>query len=326
MSISRRTFTTAMLGGAAFGVSRAFADTQVLPNRPIRLIVPAAPGGVTDLVGRAIASFMGNDLKQSFVVENRPGAGMAIGATAVAHAAPDGTSLILLSSSPLVLNPLIYKTLQYDPAKDFRYLSVIADAPYILLVRKSMPVTNVAELVKYAQTKNLTYGSAGVGSINHVTGEMFNYFAGLKLVHVPYTGSSPALTALLSGQIDVYFGEISTFLPYVQNGDFRALAVPSASRLSALPDVPTMIQSGYPNFIANSWFVVAAPAKIPEDIASALKASADKANDDAGFTATLQKVGLFPQKTRSTSEIDKMREQDLARWTPIIKAQKISIE
>jgi tripartite-type tricarboxylate transporter receptor subunit TctC len=323
MNISRRS----VLLAAGACCLPSITEASPLPDRTIKIVVPVSPGGIVDFLGRATAQFLAKDLKKTFIIENRAGAGMGIGATAVARSTPDGTTFIMMSSSPLVLNPHIYKNLQYDPQSDFRLLSIVADSPFILLVKKSSPATTVAELVSFAKSgKTLTFGSAGVGSITHVTAEMLKVHAKIDSTHVPFSGSNPALTALLGEQIDFYFGETSTFLPYVKNGDLRALAVTSSDRLELLPDIPTMIESGYPNFISGSWFVIAAPSRISPDIALALKSSADRAIVDPEFRALLLKSGLLPQQPRSYEEIDQMRKDGVERWRPIIAAQKIAIE
>jgi tripartite-type tricarboxylate transporter receptor subunit TctC len=224
------------------------------PTRPIKVVVPYPPGGPTDILGRVVADFLGKDLKQATLVENRPGAQGAIGAEMVARADPDGYTLLVAAGSIIVLNPLLCRKLSYDPARDFRMLALMTDFPVVMEVHPSVPAKTVAEFVAYArQNPGLNFGSAGTGGTIHLAGEMFKRIAGIEMTHVPYKGAAPALTDLLAGNIQVTFDSVSTALPPVRSGMLRALGVNSAQRLSDLPDLPTIAESGYPDYLVSVW-------------------------------------------------------------------------
>jgi tripartite-type tricarboxylate transporter receptor subunit TctC len=298
------------------------------PARAIKLIVPYAAGGPTDVLGRMVGDYLGRDLKQTVVVENKGGAQGAIGAEAAARSEPDGYTLLFTAASLFVLNPLLYKKLPYDPVRDLRMLAVITDLPVIMEVHLSVPAKTVAEFVAYARQNpgKLNFGSAGTGGTIHLAGEMFKQMAGVDMVHVAYKGAGPALTDLLSGNIQLMFDTVGTALPPVKGGLLRALAVSSAQRIPDLPDVPTMAESGYPDYAVSVWYGVSAPFKLPDDIARKISASLDKALSDDVFRASLDKVGFSPLRPKSQAEIDKFVATDRARWADVIKALNISLD
>jgi len=298
------------------------------PVRPIKLIVPYAAGGPTDVLGRMVGEYLSRDLKQAVVVENKAGAQGAIGAEAAARSEPDGYTLFFTAASIFVLNPLLYKKLPYDPIKDFRLLALVTDLPVVMEVHPSVPAKTVAEFVAYAKQNpgKLNFGSAGTGGTIHLAGEMFKQMAGVDMVHVAYKGAGPALTDLISGNIQLMFDTLGTALPPVKGGLLRPLAVSSAQRIPDLPDVPTMAESGYPEYGVSVWYGVSAPAKLPDDIAQKITASLNKALTDDAFRASLDKVGFPPLRPKSQAEIDKFVETDRARWAGVIKALNISLD
>jgi tripartite-type tricarboxylate transporter receptor subunit TctC len=298
------------------------------PTRAIKLIVPYAAGGPTDVLGRMVGDYLGRDLKQTVVVENKAGAQGAIGAEAAARSEPDGYTLFFTAASLFVLNPQLYKKLPYDPDKDFRMLAVITDLPVLMEVHPSVPAKTVAEFVAYAKQNpgKLNFGSAGTGGTTHLAGEMFKQMAGVDMVHVAYKGAGPALTDLLSGNIQLMFDTLGTALPPVKGGLLRPLAVSSAQRITELPDVPTMAESGYPDYAVSVWYGVAAPSKVPDDVMQKLKASLDRALSDDTFRASLDKVGFTPLRPKSQAEIDKFVTTDRARWAAVIKTLNISLD
>ncbi|WFU52969.1 tripartite tricarboxylate transporter substrate binding protein [Bradyrhizobium pachyrhizi] len=304
------------------------ARTADYPTRPIKLVVPYAAGGPTDVLGRIVGEYLGRDLKQVVVVENKAGAQGAIGAEAVARSDPDGYTLFVTAASIFVLNPLLYKKLPYDPTRDFRLLSVITDAPMIMEVHPSVPAKTIAEFVAYAKKNpgKLNFGSAGTGGTVHLAGEMFKQMAGVEMAHVPYKGAGPALTDLLSGNIQLMFDTLGTALPPVKSGMLRALGVSSTERITDLPDLPTIAESGYPDYAVSVWYGIAAPSKVPDDIADKIKASLDRALNDEAFRASLLKIGFPPLRAKSLAEIDKFVNTDRARWAGVVKALNISLD
>lgn len=298
------------------------------PARPIRLIVPYAAGGPTDVLGRVVGEYLGRDLKQVVVIENKAGAQGAIGAEAAARSDPDGYTLFVTAASIFVLNPLFYKKLPYDPAKDFRMLAVITDSPMVMEVHPSVPANTVAEFVAYAKQNpgKLNFGSAGTGGTVHLAGEIFKQMAGVDLVHVPYKGAGPALTDLLSGNIQLMFDTLGTALPPVKSGMLRALGVSSTERVPDLPDVPTIAESGYPDYAVSVWYGIAAPSNVPDDVADKLKASLDRALNDEAFRASLVKIGFPPLRPKSRAELDTFVNAGRARWAQVVKALNISLD
>jgi tripartite-type tricarboxylate transporter receptor subunit TctC len=316
----------------SFAIAMASMATDVCaaeyPVRPIKLVVPYAAGGPTDVLGRLVADFLGRDLKQAMIVENKAGAQGAIGAEAVARSEPDGYTLFVSAASIIVLNPMLYKKLPYDPVKDFRMLALVTDLPVVMEIHPSVPAKTVAEFVAYAKQNpgKLNFGSAGTGGTIHLAGEMFKQMAGVEMTHVPYKGAGPALTDLLSGNIQVMFDSLSTALPPVKSGLLRPLGVSSAQRSPDLPDVPTIAESGYPDYVVSVWYGIAAPAKLPDDIAGKISASLDRALNDDAFRASLEKIGFPVFRPRSPAAIAEFIDADRARWSKVIKAQNITLD
>lgn len=298
------------------------------PSRPIRLVVPYAAGGPTDVLARLVGNYLGSDLKQTVVVENKPGAQGAIAADAVARSDPDGYTLFVTAASIMVLNPLLYKKLPYDAQKDLRMLTIVTDLPVVLEVNPSVPANTVQEFVAYAKANpgKLNFGSAGTGGTIHLAGEMFKQITGVEMTHVPYKGAGPALTDLLSGNIQVMFDTLSTALPPVRSGMLRPLGVSSATRSPDLPDVPTVVESGYPDYQVGVWFGLAGPSKLPEDVVQKVMASMDRALNDPAFRAALEKIGFPVLRPKTVAEIDQFVDADRVRWSKVIKAQNISLD
>jgi tripartite-type tricarboxylate transporter receptor subunit TctC len=317
---------------SCFAFAAALVATNVraaeYPVRPIKLVVPYAAGGPTDVLGRLVADFLGRDLKQATIVENKAGAQGAIGAEAVARAEPDGYTLFVSAASIIVLNPMLYKKLSYDPVKDFRMLALVTDLPVVMEIHPSVPAKTVAEFVAYAKQNpgKLNFGSAGTGGTIHLAGEMFKQIAGVDMIHVPYKGAGPALTDLLSGNIQVMFDTQSTALPPIKSGLTRALGVSSEQRSPDLPDVPTIAESGYPDYRVSVWYGISAPAKLPDEIAQKISASLDKALNDDTFRASLERIGFPVFRPRSAAAIKQFIDADRARWSGVIKAMNITLD
>jgi tripartite-type tricarboxylate transporter receptor subunit TctC len=264
---------TRLLALLALCCSSALAQTY--PSKPITLIIPFPPGGSTDIVGRIAADGMARELGQPIVIDNRGGAGGAIGAKAIAEAAPDGYTLGVATVSTHVVNPIVQKDLRYDPLTSFTLLSQIAVVPDVLEIHPSVPARDIAQFIEYARRNpgKLNYGMPGVGSLGHLRGEMFKYFAKVDLTPVPYRGVGPALNDALAGQVQVLFDNLPSSLPHIQSGKLRPLLVASEKRVPALPDIPTYAEAGFPLVNDPSWFGLIAPARLPPDIGSRVHAA-----------------------------------------------------
>src|SRR3954467_3446447 len=328
--MTSRTSSALIFAVAVFAVFAAAAQAAAaeFPSRPIKLVVPYAAGGPTDVLGRLVGEYLGRDLKQPVIVENKAGAQGAIGAEAVARSEPDGYTLFVTAASIIVLNPMLYRKLAYDPVRDFRMLALVTDLPVVMEVHPSVPAKTVAEFVAFAKQNpgKLNFGSAGTGGTIHLAGEMFKQVAGVDMIHVPYKGASPALTDLLAGNIQVMFDTLSTALPPVKSGLLRPLGVSSSERSPDLPDVPTIAESGYPDYRVSVWYGIAVPARVPDEISRKISASLDRALNDDAFRASLEKIGFPVFRPRSAAAIAEFIEADRARWSKVIKAQNISLD
>jgi tripartite-type tricarboxylate transporter receptor subunit TctC len=298
------------------------------PTHPIKLVIPYAAGGPTDIFGRVVAEYLGKDLKQAVFVENKPGAQGAIAAEMVARAEPDGYTLFGTSGSVIVLNPLLYKKLSYDPVRDFRMLALVTEVPVVLCINPSVPAKTVAEFVAYAKQNpgKLNFGSSGTGSFTHLAGEMFKQMAGIEMTHVAYKGAAPALTDVISGNIQLMFESVSTSLPPIQSGMLRPLGIAAAQRHPGLPDVPTIAESGYPEYFVSVWNGVAVPSRLPDDVARILTDSLDRVMNDPAFRASLEKVGYTALRPRSASAIAEFMDAERARWAKVVNAQNITLD
>ena len=310
------------------GDALAQSSRTDFPNRPLRYIVPFPPGGSTDIVARIVAPALGEELGKQVVIDNRGGAGGTLGAEIAAHATPDGYTIFACNIASLAVSPALYKKLAYDPERDFMMLALITALPVVMEVHPSIPAKTAAEFVAYAKQNpgKLNFGSAGTGGTIHLAGEMFKQIAGIDMIHVPYKGAGPALTDLLSGNIQVMFDTLSTALPPVKAGLLRPLGVSSGERSPDLPDVPTIAESGYPDYRVSVWYGIAAPAKLPDDVSQKISASLDRALNDDAFRASLEKIGFPVFRPRSPAEITAFIDADRARWSNVIKAQNISLD
>jgi len=255
----------------------AFAQGNY-PTRPIRLVVPFPAAGTTDILARAVAQHLSVVFGQQVVVDNRPGAGGNIGSDLVAKAAPDGYTLLMGTVGTHAINPSLYSRMPYDAVKDFSPVILVAGVPNVLEVNPSLPVKSVQELIAYAKTNpgKLNFASSGSGTSIHLSGELFKTMTGVQMTHVPYKGSAPALTDLVGGQVQLMFDNLPSSIAFIKAGKLRALAVTTLTRSSALPDVPTIAESGVPGFDASSWFGVLAPAGTPHEVVAKLNAEIAK--------------------------------------------------
>ncbi len=304
-----------------------YAQSPGFPNRPLRYINPNAAGLAADIVARAFAARMSENLGQTVFVDNRPGAGSTLGAMEGAKAAPDGYTMTQTSSPLFAVVPQLYTKLSFDPVKDFRSLIVLASFQNVLVVNPSLPVRSVSELIALArkEPKRLTYGSTGNGTTTHLSGELFKQLTGVEMVHVPYRSGANALTDLLSGQTQLMFSNAATVLPHIKTGGLRALAVTSNAREAALPDVPTMIETGLKDYQAVGWHSVSVPAATPQAVVDVLSAAAIKAVNDPAFRKTMVDNG-FVVVGGTPEQMDRMRGEEIARWGPVVKSTGVKID
>jgi tripartite-type tricarboxylate transporter receptor subunit TctC len=305
----------------------AGANAQTYPSKSIRMVVPFPPGGTTDILARTIGQKMAEDWGQPVVIDNRPGAGGNIGSDLVAKAPPDGYTLLMGTISTHAINPSLYKKLPFDPARDFAPISRVGTLPNILIVHPSVPVKSVKELIELAKSKpgDLNFASSGVGTSLHLSGELFNSMAGVKLVHIPYKGSSPALADLLGGQVKIMFDNLPSALPHVKAGKLKPLAVTSTKRVAVLPEVPTVSESGLPGFEVTSWFAVYAPAKTPKDIVTKLNGEIVKILRSADVKDKLAQLGVDAAPT-TPEELATFAKAETEKWGKVVKATGASAD
>ena len=274
-----KTQAAAIVCIAALAGSGASAVGQSYPVKPVRIVVPQAPGAQSDLFARLLGQKLGEGLGQSVIADPRPGAGGAIGAELAARAAPDGHTLLMGTNSTHGSNPALYAKLPYDPVKDFAPIALTVGTPYILAVHPSLPVTTLKQLIVFAKAKpgQLNYASAGNGSTHHLCGELLKSMAAIDIVHVPYKGGPPATMAVLAGEMSMHFSSVSALQPHIRSSKLKALGVTTTARSSVLPDSPTMSEAGLPGFEMLSWFGLLAPAGTPRAIISRLNAETVKA-------------------------------------------------
>jgi tripartite-type tricarboxylate transporter receptor subunit TctC len=307
-----------LVSGAAFA--------QAYPTRPVKLIVPFAPGGFTDVVARILGQKLSVAMGQQFVIENKAGAGSTIGTDFVAKAAPDGYTLVMVSTTH-VISPSIYKNMPYDPIKSFTVISKLVDSPYVLLVNPKLPARNVQELVTLAKAApdTIHYASSGNGSSQHLMGGLFASMTGAPLKHVPYRGSGAAATDLVAGVVESSFAGVPNALSQVPQGRLRALAVTTTKRIPQLPDVPTMQEAGVPGYEASVWLALLAPAGTPKDIVVRLNSEVAKVMSAPDTQKALYDAGVEPTPSTPEAMADYMA-KDMTRWAKVIKDTGIKLE
>jgi tripartite-type tricarboxylate transporter receptor subunit TctC len=313
---------------ATFAASLSLATTawaQAYPARPVRVVVPVAPGGANDVTARLIGQWLSERLGQQFVIENRPGAGTNIGTEAVIRAPADGYTL-LIAGSNAAINATVFRSLNFNFIRDTAPIGSIVRLPQLMQVNPSLPARSVPEFVAYAKANpgKIAMGSGGIGSPAHVVGEYFKLMTGTDLTHVPYRGAAPAVTDLLAGQIQVAFTELATSLGHVRSGSLRALAVTTAARSEALPDVPTLAEF-VPGFEASQWIGLVAPKGTPSAIVEKLNAEINAALGDAKMKARFADLGgmVLPG---SPADYDKLIRDDTGKWAKVIQAANIKLD
>ncbi len=311
----------------SMGVAALASQAQTWPEKTVTFVVPFPPGGSTDQVARALAPVMGEKLKQSFIIENRAGATGTIGATFVKRAPADGYTFLVTSLGPLVIVPHLLKNLQYEPLKDFDPITVAVASPNVLVVPTNSPHKSVADVIAYekANPGKMTFASAGNGSSDHLTAELFWQQTGTKGIHVPYKGGSPAHTDLMGSQVDASFQNVNSVLQYIKGGRMRALAVTSSKRSPVLPDVPTLAEAGVKGVEVTSWQAVVAPKGMPPAVREKAAASFVEALNDPRVKDQFTAIGFELIANTPAQFATFMRNED-ARWKKVIETGKITIE
>ena len=305
--------------------SNAMAD--VYTSKPIRLIVPFPPGGPTDIVARPLAVLLGDRLKEQIIIENKGGAGGSIGADLVAKSAPDGYTLFVGTVGTNAINGSLYKQLPYDMTRDFTPIALVATAPVVIVVNSSDRIKTLAELISEARAKpdSIAYGTAGNGTPGHLTAALFESTAQIKLKHIPYKGSAPAVTDLIGNQIPLVFDPIQSVLPHITSGKLRALAVTSKMRSPLLPNVPTVAELGYPQFESTAWWALFGPAKLPEAITKKLIVDTEKVAQSAVFKERLGNLGVQPN-TDFKESLANFQTSEIAKWARVVRDSGATID
>ncbi|WP_455287207.1 tripartite tricarboxylate transporter substrate binding protein [Cupriavidus necator] len=321
-----RRHALALLSCLALYVAAPAAHAQAWPSKPIRLVVPYPPGGPTDIVARVVGQKLSDKLGQPLVVENRPGAGGNIGAEAVAKAAPDGFTL-LVATTAHAINMTLFSKPGYDTRKDFAPVSLLTRGPLVLVTAPGTPASNVAELIALAKAKpgQVTFASSGNGQSTHLAAELFNSMAGIRMTHVPYKGSAPALTDVMGGQATVMFDTMLSAMPFVRDGKLKALAVTGAARSPAAPDTPTVAQAGLPGYEPSAWNALLAPAGTPPVVLNTLSAALKAVLDDPDVRARFATQGFAAEWTAPPATAQFLG-QEIDKWAKVVKASGATID
>jgi tripartite-type tricarboxylate transporter receptor subunit TctC len=298
----------------------AIAQSAPYPNKPVRIIVPYPPGGITDIAGRAVAQHLSETMGHRFIVENRAGAGGTIGAEAAARSAADGYTLFIGTSATNGTNPSTFARLPYNPTKDFAPVALIASAPLLVVVNPTLPVKSLSDLVAYlkANPNKASYASTGTGGSVHLTVELFKLMTGTQIVHIPYKGSSPGLTDLAGGHIQLMFDNMPSAFPQAQAGRLKALAVTSSRRSSLAPDLPTVAEAGVPGFSSTSWVGLYAPAGTPAEIITRLSASVNQGLKNPALQENFRKLGL-DVNGGTPEDLARHQKAEIEKWANVVK-------
>jgi tripartite-type tricarboxylate transporter receptor subunit TctC len=323
----RRTFAASLAAATALLAAPTLAQAQAYPSRPIRLIVPFAAGGTTDIVARIVGDKLGRELGQPVIVENKGGAGGAIGADFAAKAAPDGYILGVATVSTLATVPATTPKNPYDAAKDFTHIINMVNVPNVMTVNPQVPAKNMKEFIALLKTQpgKYSYASSGTGGISHLDGEQFQVLTGTKMVHIPYKGSGPALTDTVAGQVQVEFDNLPSSIPFIKAGKLRALGVQSDKRVAALPDVPTFAEEGLKEANNMAWYGLVGPAGLPKDIVARVNAAANKALQDADVKRQLADGGSIPDGG-TPEHFKELAHHEFVMRSEIVKKQNIKLD
>lgn len=308
----------ALIAAAAFACN---AVAQNYPTKPVRIVVTFPPGGSSDVVARQVAPLLSERLGQSFVVDNKPGAGATIGAAEVARAAPDGYTLMLSNTAPISLSPFMLEPQPYDPVKGFTHIAYIGSVPNVFVIHPSVPAKTIPEFVAWAKQQKdpIPYGSGGIGSIGHIVGELFAKEAGIRLNHIGYKGSSPMHNDLLGGTILFAIDTLPQNVQFQKSGKLRLLAVTSIKRATMAPDVPTVIELGYPSLVAENFFGISGPANLPRTVVEPIHKATMSALDDPKLVKSFDEVGIAVRKM-SPEEFATFVQKQVTEWAPAVKA------
>lgn len=302
------------------------STAQNYPTRPVRFIVPFAPGGNTDVQGRLIAQKLSEAWAHQVVVDNRGGAGGTLGVDMAAKAAPDGYTLVLASFGNILVGPALYRKLPYDPLKDLAPVVLVSTPPGLLVVNPTLPAKDVQELIAYARSNpgRINYGSAGNGVWNHLFGELFKSMARIEMTHVPYKGTAPAITDLIGGQLQMMMSPFPTALPHVKSGRLRALAVTDARRSPVVPNIPTVAESGLPGYAAASWFALLAPAATPKPIITKLNRDVNRVLAEPAVRAVFVSDGSEPVGG-TTEDLARSIREGMAKWGKLVRDLNVQL-
>ena len=308
-------------------VASSAVHAQEYPSRTVRIVVPQPPGGGTDTIARLIADRLSKQLGQAFIVENRPGAGTLVGTEVVARAAPDGYTLLVGLNGNMAVNPSLYKNLSYDPIRDFTPVAMLANYPFLLVVNKDLPAKSVKDLIAMAKAKpgTINYASAGNGTGQHLAMELFKMLTGANFTHVPYRGAQAAYIDVFSGQVPIFFDNISTAAAQVKGGMVRALAITTKERSKKLPELPTIAESGIPTYEYHTWFGLWAPNKTPRPIIEKLNAEVRKALSDPDVIKNISASSGEPA-TMPLADIEPFVKSEITKWAEVVKKAGIKIE
>ncbi len=321
---SRSTFVASVVACAAFAFPFV-VSAQAYPDRPIRMLVPSPPGGGTDGISRILGNAVGEHEGWTIVADNRPGAGGNIGMDAAAKAAPDGYTIVMGESANLAINPYLYKSLPFDPAKDVVPVALAGTVPLVLVVASTSPIDSVAALVAEAKKRKLSFASSGNGTVGHLAGESFKRAAGVDYLHVPYKGAGPVMTDLVGGQVDLHFASLPAALALVKGGKLRALAVTSDKRAPQLPDVPTLVESGYPGFTFQVFYGVMAPAGTPPERVARLNTAFERALATPAVRDKLAGIGVNVHPG-SPDDFGKFLASERSKYAEAVKASGAKID
>ena len=318
LTLFRRPLMLGLLLAGLLSRQAGFAQTPVWPTKPVKIVVTFTPGGAPDTLARILADKWGQSLGQTFTVDNKPGAGGNIGAEFVAKSAGDGSTLIIGTVGTHTINPALYPNLPYNPVKDFTPITFLASTPNLLVVNNNVPAKNVKELIDLAKKQPLNFGSSGSGTSIHLSGELFNTLAGVKMQHIPYKGRAQAIPDLLGGRIQMIFDNMPSALPLVKSGELRAIGVTSTTRSAAAPTIPTIAEQGLVGFDSTSWFALLAPAGLPKDVQARINAETARVLALPDVKDKLATLGL-DAAPGTPDALANLMQVELVKWAKVVK-------